>query len=287
MNAATKFLYESSAGKIEFAYHSLFWITEITGVSGVDISISESRSTRQIGTTVSGKSIQPRIVAIDGCIFEPLDTAREQLISAVSPAYPGTLTIQAGTESWYLDVIPQKTPEIMPGEGVQFFQLELYAAYPYWRTTEYARTQVSGLNALFQFPFFTGGEWWISQFNENLFTTIENDGNVPMEVKITFTARAALSNPELLHVGTGKKIRLRKDMAAGDRFLVSTVDGQRGVTFTAKGGDAENGFRYLSIDSDLSLELLPGDNLLRANADKGYPGLSVVVEAPKGVKSGV
>jgi hypothetical protein len=287
MNEFTTFTYENSIGKLSFAYNSLMWITDIDSVSSVEIDISESRSTAQIGSSIASQSVRPRSFTVDGALFEPIGTNRDQLLDIMAPQFPATFTVTQNGESWYLDVIPEKTPVVTDGNGLQFFQVRLHAAYPYWRTTASYASQVAGLMALFKFPFFTGGSWWISRFSDSYFTTIENRGNVPMEFTVAFTARSALENPELYHVDTGKRILIRKSMIAGERVQVSTVYGKKGVICISASGEVTNGFKYLSIDSDLSMTLMPGANLLRINADTNREGLGVRIEAPEGVKSGV
>lgn len=287
MNEKTVFIYENTIGKLVFAYNSPLWITDIDGVSSVEIDVAESRSTMQIGASITGQSVRPRSFTMDGAIFEPIDFGRERVLDVIAPQIPATLTILQNGESWYLDIVPEKTPEITAGNGVQFFQTRLHAAYPYWRTTASYATQVAGLIAMFKFPFFSGNSWWVSRYSDSFFSTIENRGNVPVEFQVVFTARNAIENPELYHVDTGKKILIRKAMIAGERVVVSTVYGQKGVTCISVAGKITNGFKYLTVDSDLSMSLLPGPNLLRIDAATNREGLGVRIEAPEGVKSGV
>lgn len=287
MDQNTVWIYENSIGKITFAWESPYWITMFDGMSSVEVDITQSRGPRQIGATIASQSVRPRSFTLDGCLFDPVGVNRDRLIDIIAPQVPATLTMVDGAESWYLDVVPEKTPEIEPGLGVQNFQLRLFAAYPYWRTTASYSTQIAGLISMFKFPFYTGGNWWISKYSDSYFRSIENQGNVPLEFKLTFTARAALTNPELYHVDTRQRIAIRKNMVAGERVTVSTVYGERGVIVTAPDGTASNGFRHLTIDSDLSMTLQPGSNLLRIDADINREGLGVRLEAPQGVKSGV
>lgn len=286
MNENTVFTYENNIGKLVFQYDSQMWITDVDGMSSVEIDIAESRSAMQVGSSITSQNVRPRSFTIDGAIFEPIAPARKRILNIIAPQIPATLTIKQGRESWYLDVVPEKTPEITPGNGVQFFQTRLRAAYPYWRTTASYATQIAGLAAMFKFPFNTGGSWWISRYSDSYFATIENRGNVPVEFRVTFTARAALDNPELYHVDTGKHILIRKTMVAGERVVVSTIYGNKGVTCISPSGAITNGFKNLSVDSDLSMTLNPGSNLLRIDATN-REGLGVRIEAPEGVKSGV
>lgn len=286
MNENTTFIYENTIGRLVFQYGSQMWITDVDGMSSVEIDIAESRSTMQVGSSITSQNVRPRSFTLDGAIFEPIAAQRERLLNVIAPQIPATLTIRQGGEEWYLDVVPEKTPEVTPGAGVQFFQTRLRAAYPYWRTTASYATQIAGLVAMFKFPFSTGGSWWISRYSDSYFASIENRGNVPVEFRVTFTARAALDNPELYHVDTGKRILIRKSMIAGERVSVSTIYGHKGVVCTSAAGETSNGFKYLSVDSDLSMTLRPGSNLLRIDA-VNREGLGVRIEAPEGVKSGV
>lgn len=286
MNENTIFIYENTIGRLVFQYNGQMWITDVDGVSSVEIDIAESRSTMQVGSSITSQNVRPRSFTLDGAIFEPIAAQRERLLNVIAPQIPATLTIKQGGEEWYLDVVPEKTPEITAGNGVQFFQTRLRAAYPYWRTTASYATQIAGLVAMFKFSFNTGGSWWISRYSDSYFASIENRGNVPVEFRVTFTARAALDNPELYHVDTGKRILIRKSMIAGERVTVSTIYGHKGVVCTSASGEVSNGFKYLSVDSDLSMTLRPGSNLLRIDA-VNREGLGVRIEAPEGVKSGV
>lgn len=286
MNESTVVIYENALGKLEFRYESAFWISDIN-TSSVDVDITESRSAMQIGSDIEGQIVQPRSITIDGAVFGPLAANRKRLIDVMAPQVPSTLTVIDSGGSWYLDVVPERTPEVAPGNGVQMFQLRLRAAYPYWRTTASYAAQVTGISPLFRFPFSTGGTWWISRFSDNFFATVTNQGNIATGFRAIFVARSALSNPELYHVDSGKRVLIRTSMAVGDMITVSTVHGSKGVVCTSAAGEVANGFRYLSSDSDLSMSLLPGPNLLRVDAEANREGLTVRVEAPMGVRSGV
>lgn len=287
MNETTKFVYENSIGKLTFSFESAFWITDIDGVSSVEVDISDSRSSDQVGSSLASQSVQPRPIPVDGVIYEPLNINREALISVIAPGVPSVLTVIENGKSWYLNVVPRKTPDIMPGNGEQAFQMELYSPYPYWRSTESIATQISGLTKRFKFPFYTGGTWKISEFSDSYFNTITNTGNVPIEFKVTFSARGELRNPELYHVGSKKRIRLLKTMTAGERIVVSTIYGERGVVAITASGVATNGYNLLARGMKLNMAILPGENLLRIGAEQNRENLTVRIEAPRGVKSGV
>ena len=287
MNENTVFTYQNSIGRITFSYNGAFGLTDIRSVSGVDVDVADARGMRQDGSTVTNQNVAPRTLTLNGYILEPLATHRKSLIDIIAPKVNSTLTVRENGESWFLNVVPTSTPDIAPGNGLQQFQCRLKAPYPYWRNSASFTTQLLGLTAMFKFPFYTGGNWWISKFSGDFFRTIHNPGNVPMPFDIFITARTQLTNPEVFHVGTGQKILIIKQMDPGERFIISTEYGQQGAVFVGADGVVSNGFPYLSYESDLSMALLPGDNLLRSDADSNREGLSVRISGQQGVKSGV
>lgn len=287
MNETTKFIFENALGKITFAYESDFWITEIDGLSSVDVDISESRSSNQVGASLASQSIQPRTIPIDGCIYEPLALNRDSLIGTVAPGIHSTLTVIDNGRSWFLDVVPTQTPNIAPGNGLQHFQMELYSPYPYWRSSEAVGAEIAGITKLFRFPFYTGGTWRISEYSNSFFKTVTNTGNVPIEFRVTFTARGELRNPELYHMGSRKRIKILKTMTTGERMVVSTIYGSRGIVNISAGGASSNGYKYLSKENRLDMAILPGENIFRIDAEENRENLGVRIDAPQGVRSGV
>lgn len=287
MNIKTRFIYKSSSGEIEFSRGSDFWISELEGVSSVEVDIATSRGNRQVGSTVSAQSIKPRTITVNGSIFEPVNANRKKLIEVIAPQDPATLIMIDGNESWFIDVLPLKTPEIQEGDSMVYFQMQLFASYPYWKTAATSSAQVAGIKKMFKFPFFTGGNWYLSQFSGDYYTTVNNNGNVPIDVQVVFTSRAEVLNPQIFHVDTQKMLRIKHKLIPGELITVSTVYGEKGVSLQKTDGTIDKSLRYLSFDSDLSFQLVPGDNLIRTDADSGRSALSVRINSWEGVKSGV
>lgn len=290
MDERTIFSYESARGKIIFSYSGRsFWIDDVEDISAVTADVYTSKGVGQIGETVVSTVIQGRTFGVSGCIFDPLDNNRELLISAVAPGLPGTFTkTDPDGQSWYLDVIPKKTPAIEGGRGVQHFDMTLYAAYPYWRTAESLGEDIIGIVPKFMFPFNTGGTWYLSQRSEEYYKTIINDGNVPASVTVEFSATGAVTGPWILNSASGKRLFLSGlTMLPGEKAVISTLYGSRSVVIYESDGTRRNGYKYLSANSDLSFELMPGNNLITADAEAGRGALSVRVTAPRGVRSGV
>ena len=139
----------------------------------------------------------------------------------------------------------------------------------------------------FPTPVSTAGSWYISQYKQDLYTTVTNTGNTETDFTLTLQARAKVLNPMLWHNGKRTFIRLNKEMQAGDRAVISTAENNRGCTYYAADGTAQDGFRWMDIDTDWWMTLSPGDNVLRMTADEGRENMTATITAPKGVASGV
>lgn len=289
MTKDTVVTYEANGRSVLFraARASPLWITKLTGASGLTVSVSETQGAGQIGSTVGNQAVEPRDITVDGAITADVEKNRAGLLACVLPGVTGRLTVLQGGESWYIDGVPTKTPEISDGSVLQEFQFTLHCPYPYWRSPADGSTLVAGLTKLFRFPCSLAGKWYISKYSDSLFTVVENTGSAAMEFDAVFTAVTDVTNPELYHVERGAYLRINKVLAAGERVTVSTVYGRKGAVLRRSDGTEENAFRYLDIGSDLNLRLDPGKNTLRAAADANREGLRVQILMPKGVRTGL
>lgn len=95
-------------------------------------------------------------------------------------------------------------------------------------------------------------------------------------MKITFKATAALTNPYLTNITTGKTFKLLKALAAGEEVIVNTNYGKKSIV----SGEL-NYFQYFDLDSEF-IQLAAGENILRYGADANETNLEVSIEySPK------
>lgn len=289
MNKHTVVTYTAAGRSVTFYAHprSPLWITALSGASANEVTVSESQSAGQVGSSIGSLSVQPRDLTVEGAIRADLEANRRGLLACVLPGVQGRLTVTQSGESWYIDGVPTKTPDISDGSAVQQFQFVLHCPYPYWRSTADGSTQVAGLTKKFRFPCSLAGRWYISQYSASLFTVVENAGSAAMEFEAVFRAVTEVTDPELYHVERGTFLRIHKTLAAGESITVSTLYGKKGATLRLPDGTEQNAFRYLDVDSDLNLQLDPGPNTLRTAAGANREGLRVEIIIPKGVLAGL
>ena len=269
MDKNTKVIYSNAAGSITFDVAGDFWIESVTGIeTGVDLNTSQSVG--QLGVTVNGQSVRPKEPTINGVIVRSIPANRDRLLAVVLPLVPSRLTfVQPDGKSWYLEGWPKHTPILDNGQRPQHFQLQLFCPYPYFRSGEQRTYQLAGLTAMWRTPF-TVGPHWISNYGEDSFVPVENTGSVPQAITLTIYAAAEVTKPSIHNVDLGTHITINKVLTTGERFVISTHDKDKDAGtavryFDASGGQ-HNGFKYITLDSDLSMYVAPGGNVFTQKA---------------------
>lgn len=271
MTQNTVVTYESTGGIVRFARNSDYWIETIRGLE-TSVKTETTQSVAQLGESLNAQIVQPKTLTITGTIVGDVQRNRAQLLAVILPLTAGRLTITEDGQSWYLDGVPTKTPIMSDGSVIQTYQFAFYVPYPYLRTTERVTYTLTGITPLWRTPFHTGGKHWISKFTEDMFERIKNVGNVAQAFTVDFFATSRVVNPILHNVDAGTVIRICKTMEAGERLRISThqqdKDAGNAVLFFPASSAPENGFRYITAESDLDMQIPPGGCICMADADE-------------------
>ena len=59
-----------------------------------------------------------------------------------------------------------------------------------YKIVDDATTLLAGIKALFRFPFYTGGQWYISNYEASAFKRVLNDGDVAIDLTVELKATA-------------------------------------------------------------------------------------------------
>lgn len=291
VNQYTKVIYSNAAGSIVFDAAGDFWIEGVSGLQ-TEVEIQTTQSVGQLGATVDGQAVKPKEPTIDGAIVRCVEERRAQLLAVLLPMVPSRLTFVLGSgEGWYLDGWLKQAPILSDGQKPQHFQFRFFAPYPYFRSTECKRYQLSGLTALWRTPFHMSGTKKISTYTEDAFKRIENSGSMPQSIKLELTADGEVTNPEIWNVDQGKRIAIIKVMKPGERFLISTHDADKdagtAVQYITADGQIQNGFRLLTPDSDLALQVAAGGNIFMARAEANKKNLCCILVTSGGERHGI
>ena len=265
---------------IEFSKNSDIRITAIDGLSANNIDLSEATVTNQVGSSITGASIQSKTMTIDGRYFYT-PAIRKRLLAVILPGIGARLRYQNTVENVdvYWEGQPTATPDISTGPVWQSFQFSLKLPYPYPRTTEEENKSFSYLQSGFRFPqaYSSKTPWQISTRIIEPLQTITNRGDIPAGFTVTFRAIAdGVKGPKLLNVDTRENIAFTQlTLNSGDVLTVNTMINAREVLLTTSEG-TKNAFEYMDYESTFFL-LARGANTLRYSAQEKEANLEVTL----------
>ena len=265
---------------IEFSKDSDIRITAIDGLSANNIDLSEATVTNQVGSSITGASIQSKTMTIDGRYFYT-PAIRKRLLAVILPGVGARIRYQNTVENVdvYWEGQPTATPDISTGPVWQSFQFSLKLPYPYPRTTEEENKSFSYLQSGFRFPqaYSSKTPWQISTRIIEPLQTITNRGDIPAGFTVTFKALTdGVKGPKLLNVDTRENIAFTQlTLNSGDVLTVNTMINAREVLLTTSEG-TKNAFEYMDYDSTFFL-LARGANTLRYSAQEREANLEVTL----------
>lgn len=236
----------------------------------------------QDGKTVESQLLEERTpsitLAIHGDSVEDLYQRRRKLFAIFSPKLSGTLqyTNDAGTRAIPCIVDGEPTTKDRIGCGQQIL-IQLFCPDPYWLDTEETKAAMALWMGDFEFPLEIPEDSGIELGHRmsNLIINAFNPGDVACGIRIEFTALATVVTPSLLNVNTRELMKVKRTMESGDKLIISTAFGNETVRLI-HGGVETNAMNYIDIESDF-LQLAPGDNLLRYDADSGIDNLECAI----------
>jgi len=283
-----KLTYINERGEsLEFSTRSPYHtnIPDCTGLSDIYSQISSAGSAGQDGETLVGNRIKIRDIEIVGHIKDrgKIERLRRHSVlnRILNPHYTASLVYECGAHKRIISCKVEKGPLITRRGVFEQFTIQLLCLNPYWRDEHEKRTDIALWLGMFEFPEPDGlmlcdeTGWEIEYRAPSLIENAANTGDVSTGMRVEFRALGQLSNPSVLNVNTMQYIRVNIEMIAGDVLTISTGYGMKAVELT-RSGITTNAFRHLDIDSTY-LQLEPGDNLIRYDADLNVEKLEVTI----------
>ncbi|MBG9657097.1 phage tail domain-containing protein [Cytobacillus firmus] len=111
--------------------------------------------------------------------------------------------------------------------------------------------------------------------SNTLMETVHNSGVMECPIEITMKATNPVENPYLINVYTQKQIRFKTILQDGELLFINT--GRKKEVYKLADDIKTVYFHSLDLNSDLALELAPGDNIFRFGADSGEQFLQIEV----------
>lgn len=261
-----------------------YYLLSIQGAGGVQTDIQTQKAMQQDGATFIDALLEPRPLilelAIMGSSRGEVHQHRHKLARVFNPKLgPGALRYEYDGGVREIRAVAEYAPEFPTGlenqaPGYQKAILSLLCPDPFWRDTATTKAEVAIWRGAFEFPLEIVPEGIEMGFREpSLIVNINNPGDVHCGMRIRFKARATVENPSLFNVNTREELKINKALEAGEILTVTTHFADKRVV-SEKQGVTESAFQWLDLSSTF-LQLRPGDNLFRYDADEGLDNLEV------------
>jgi hypothetical protein len=216
--------------------------------------------------------------AVIGISFEDTLIKRKWLCSVLNPKLMGVLIYENDTETYKINCTVQEIPTFKNGDSIaQEFQIQFYCPDPYWKAIDEIKEEMADWVGDFEFTFEIPNDTGIEMGHRmsTLIANCFNNGDIECGIKVEFTALASVVNPSILNVYTQEFIKVKRTLAAGDKIVINTEFGNKKVEMIHD-GISTNVFNYIDLQTTF-LQLEPGDNLLRYDAESGIDNLEVAI----------
>lgn len=259
--------------------------TSVFILENVDWGVVESKHQSykyvdQIGVYVTGTTLETREVSIIGWVasnnYNELRARKSVLNTMINPKEP--LIVQV--DEYKIKMFPNSSVRYSANyaennEVVCRFMISGLCADPLFYSQNENKLDGASTLPMFRFPLIIPQPQGIIMGlrQPSLIIAMENEGSVPVGMRIEFYANGTVVNPRLSNAVTQEYFAINKTMVAGERIIIDTNDGSKRITGLI-GTETENYYRYRDLDSTwLKLEL--GTNLFRYGADSNIDALEV------------
>lgn len=247
----------------------------IDPLNGVDVKLQLSQGVNQVGQTVEGQTVA-------GVYREIIADFWGENGNADAERFLQTLTYQTSGvlyfgDKWFARFVVSKTPYTVQIHGFPRLDMMLFCPKPFWYGLDAASYTLGGYSAEFSFPVNYSTPHQFGVHNSIAMVNVRNTGALPVPFTATLrTTDTQVVNPRITNLLTGQSIGFLTTLTPGQTLeIYRTTTDQLAVKRT-EGQTEENVFALLDEDSDL-VELAPGDNLLKMDADTGADALQATV----------
>lgn len=153
------------------------------------------------------------------------------------------------------------------------FTVSLYCENPMLLSTSSYGRNIAAFIPQFALPFKCTAEkkqiMGYQKISQSVLITNDGDKAVGAEFVITAT-RGDVSNPIIQNETTGQYIKVVRTLSMGDILRISTIPRQKEILI-----NGSNAITDMDRMSDLSLSIIPGDNVLEYDAADGMTNMDV------------
>lgn len=255
-------------------------LTSIDGAAAPEYELFTEKSATDDGDTVTGKRVAARDLELEAAV---MNTDRNQILRDrakrfFNPKYNYKIYLTyMGTTHWVAaELAAFKAPNDQIDQP-QTWSAYFLAANPYWQSVDDFGQDIAAITPRWGFPYMDHPTYGVLVDVANFTRSVifDYDGDVPAYPTIILTADDAVTNPKIIK--DDAFVRLIDELVKGDRVEIDT--NPRHIRIT------KNGVNVLAKTDRASkftaLQMTPGTNTVRYEADYGDNNLHVVIRYNK------
>lgn len=239
-----------------------FIVTKIEGTGSPGSDIQTQRAPYQDGSSHIDTLFEDRTLSVEG-VISSLDKKiilerRRELLSVFNPKLgAGKLVYEKDGAKHEIYGVVDSAP-VFPDKGQEPFQrflISISCPNPFWLDNYQTSEKMSYLLGGLKFPLSLGTMFSLRGFQKLL----ANDGDVITPVEITFYGPANI--PVIHNRSTEEFIRVNRNLADGEKLVISTEFGNKYVKIIDLNGVETNAFNWIDLESSF-WQLDQGENLI-------------------------
>lgn len=271
-----KIVFTSNGKEMAFGKHSAYKIRSIQGLETSDITLTATENAGIDGATVTNRRLGPRHIDIVGGIPSgDREVYRENLVRFFNPANEGTAIIEyCGRKrkvGYLIENIDFGTLDSV--YKIPEFTVSLYCENPMLLSTSSYGRNIAAFIPQFSLPFKCTVEkkqiMGYQKISQSILIANDGDKAVGAEFVVTAT-RGEVDSPTIRNETTGQYIKVMRKLFMGDTLQISTIPRQKEILI-----NGSNAITDMDRMSDLSLCIIPGDNVVEYDAEDGMTNMDV------------
>lgn len=255
----------------------------------------------QVGVSIYSSKINERDIAISAWAYYVLSSEERELIDRsewkeyayekikrkkgiLNGVFNPMDTLRITTGGYYIEGKPAASVKYGINESdnnIYFckFKVTIYCNNPMFKKETVVKKAVVGDTPVWSFPWILNDSGVVMGTRiDYLSLVVENEGNVEIGGRIILTAKGTVVNPSITNVETGEEIKIGKTMTAGEKIIITTVDGKdRGIVGIVNGVE-QNYLRYWNFNNSW-IKFQKGTSLIKyATENQADEKLDTVIE---------
>jgi len=268
---------------------SFYKLQEDIDTTAIKASVTYANNFQTQGETPVSTRLEKRnlsllfYIDVEDRSEEWIQERRDELFRVFNPLFnPIRIEISTELRNVFIDAHVELSPSISPTDETvnEYWHdvlVQFTAGNPYFQDINQQKVEIAVWEPMLEFELEVtdANKIEAGRRTSSLIVNVLNNGQVPTGMLIKFKAIGTAANPSLFNVNTREQFKVNKVLTAGEVIIINTNQGKKRVE-SKLNGITTNIFNQIDYQSKF-MQLAPGDNLFRYNADSNVENIEVSI----------